>query len=90
MEDTATAEISRAQLWQWIRVPEGYLADGRKVTVDLCRSIVAEEMANIEGLVGKERLDSGKFELASQLLDQLISADEFIDFLTLVAYDYLE
>ncbi|UCG26000.1 MAG: malate synthase A [Chloroflexota bacterium] len=90
MEDTATAEISRAQLWQWIRAPEGYLDDGRKVSVDLCRSIAVEEMAKIEGMVGQERVASGKFELAGQLLDQLISNDEFVEFLTLVAYDHLE
>jgi malate synthase len=89
MEDTATAEISRAQLWQWIHTPEGILADGRKVSVDLCRALAIEELAKIEKLVGPERFESGKFELASQILDQLFAGEEFVDFLTLIAYEHL-
>jgi malate synthase len=89
MEDTATAEISRAQIWQWINHPQGKLADGRKVTLELYRQMKAEELVKIEELVGPEWFESGKFDLASQLLDELISGQEFVEFLTLVSYDYL-
>lgn len=89
MEDTATAEISRAQIWQWINHPQGKLADGRQVTLELYRQMKAEELVKIERLVGRDWFESGKFELASQLLDELISGEEFVEFLTLVSYDYL-
>jgi malate synthase len=90
MEDTATAEISRAQVWQWIYHPMGKLTDGRKVTLELCRSFAREELDKIEGLVGPEWFAQGKFELASRIFDELISAEAFIDFLTLISYDYLD
>ena len=48
MEDAATAEISRSQVWQWIRSPKGVLDDGRKVTADLVRALVPEELAKIK------------------------------------------
>jgi malate synthase len=89
MEDTATAEISRAQIWQWINHPQGKLADGRQVTLELYSQMKAEELVKIEELGGLEWFESGKFELASQLLDELISGREFVEFLTLVSYDYL-
>jgi malate synthase len=78
MEDAATAEISRAQTWQWIHHPRGVLADGRKVTTDLCRQIFAED------LHGDER-----FSQAGELFLQLVSADEFVEFFTLPGYAYL-
>lgn len=89
MEDTATAEISRAQLWQWINNPDAQLADGRPVTLDLCREFMAEEMDRIKELVGEDRFASGKFELAEELLDRLMAEQEFTEFLTLVGYSHL-
>jgi malate synthase len=89
MEDTATAEISRAQLWQWINNPDARLADGRPVTLALCRGFMAEEMANIRALVGEERFAGGKFALAEELLDSLIAGQVFDEFLTLVGYRHL-
>jgi malate synthase len=89
MEDAATAEISRAQLWQWIRHPKGVLADGRKVTVELFRALLAEEMQKIEAEVGAERFAGGRYRLASELLASLTTDAAFAEFLTLPGYDYL-
>ncbi|MDQ2693950.1 MAG: malate synthase A [Pseudomonadota bacterium] len=89
MEDAATAEISRAQIWQWIRHPGGVLEDGRKVTADLFRQILAEELDNIRQEVGEARFAGGRFALAGELLDNICTADDFVDFLTLVAYEHI-
>ena len=90
MEDAATAEISRAQLWQWVHRPNALLDDGRQIDLDLYHLLVPEEMEKIKVLVGAERFDSGKFALARQLLDELVSNETFADFLTLIAYEYLD
>ncbi|MBX7166659.1 MAG: malate synthase A [Pirellulales bacterium] len=90
MEDAATAEISRTQVWQWIRHPAGKLADGRKVTVQLFRQVLQEELAKIRELVGAQAYDHGKFKLAAELFDKLITDDECADFLTLPAYEHLD
>jgi malate synthase len=90
MEDTATAEISRAQLWQWINHPGAKLDDGRGVPLELCRQIAAEELAKIESFFGAERFAEGNFDLANQILDELISGEEFVEFLTWISYDYLD
>ena len=79
MEDAATAEISRAQVWQWIHHPKGVLIDGRKVTVDLCLELLRDEP-----LVDKQPAE------ARDLFLQLISADEFVEFFTLPGYQLLE
>ena len=89
MEDTATAEISRAQVWQWIRHPEARLENGRKITLDLCRRLIEEEMERIEDLVGEERFANGRFSRAAKLFDQLIADNNFAEFLTLVGYRHL-
>jgi malate synthase len=90
MEDAATAEISRAQVWQWVHHPKGILADGRDVTLELFREIIAEEMDRIKAYVGADRFAAGRYELAAQLFDELTAKDELEDFLTLRAYDYLD
>ena len=84
MEDTATAEIARAQLWQWVR--HGVRTDdGELVTLQRCRSLLADELARLErsGV-------SGRWREAAGLLDQLVSAEEFPEFLTIGAYEKLE
>jgi len=88
MEDTATAEISRAQIWQWIHNPDARLDDGRPITLELVRGWVPEELEKIRALVGEEWYTRGRFADASTILDRLISG-EFAGFLTLLAYDYL-
>ena len=89
MEDAATAEISRAQVWQWIRHPKGILVDGRKITEELFQQIKVEELEAIKAEVGEEAFKTGKFEQATQLFEELIAADEFADFLTNPAYEKL-
>lgn len=88
MEDAATAEISRAQVWQW-RHCGAALDDGRVVDAGLIEQVVAEEMQTIRAEVGDTRFDSGRFGLARDLFLQLALADELADFLTVGAYAYL-
>jgi malate synthase len=89
MEDAATAEISRAQLWQWIRYPKGALADGRKVTVELFREAVAKELAQIKTEIGEQQFANRKFKDAAGLLDKLVNNAKLPAFLTLEAYGLL-
>ncbi|WP_340371834.1 malate synthase A [Peribacillus sp. FSL E2-0218] len=89
MEDAATAEISRAQVWQWIRHPKGILDDGRNIDEALFHQIKAEELAAIKTEVGEETFQTGKFAEATKLFEELIVADEFADFLTNPAYEQL-
>jgi malate synthase len=89
MEDAATAEISRAQLWQWIRHPRGVLSDGRKVTVELFRKILAEELSGIAKNIGDKRYGESKFALASKIFDNITTDENFPEFLTIKAYEYL-
>jgi malate synthase len=86
MEDAATAEISRAQIWQWIHHPTGVLDDGRKVTVELYRQITGEELARLRAQLGDATFAAGNFERAAKILDQITTADAFETFLTLPAY----
>ena len=89
MEDAATAEISRTQVWQWLT--HGVtLADGRRVTADLVRHTMAEELGKLREQLGAERFDAGKFALAAKLFDQMMTGTDFPEFLTTVAYDYLD
>lgn len=89
MEDAATAEISRAQVWQWINHPSAKLADGRKIDTELVKSLIPEELAKIRELVGDLRFEEGRFQTASQIMENLVVGD-FIDFLTLVAYNHID
>jgi malate synthase len=86
MEDAATAEIARAQVWQWIRHPKGVLDDGRKVTVELFRQITREELAKLRTQLGEPAFAAGSFERAAGILDAITTAENFETFLTLPAY----
>ncbi|MCI0693680.1 hypothetical protein L0337_16930 [candidate division KSB1 bacterium] len=90
MEDAATAEISRSQVWQWLHHANAMLADGREISTELYRGLLSEEMEKIKSMVGAPRFAAGKYELARQLFDQLVMAKNFVEFLTLVAYEQLE
>jgi malate synthase len=90
MEDAATAEISRAQVWQWIRSPKGCLDDGRKVTKELFRQVLVDEVKKLESIVGAEQYAAGKYLLAAEMFDKLTTNETFIEFLTLPGYDCLE
>ena len=89
MEDAATAEISRSQIWQWIRSPKGVLDDGRKVTVELFRQLLAEELPKVRTTLGEEAWSAGKYEEGAKLFDELIEGD-YIEFLTLPAYALID
>jgi malate synthase len=89
MEDVATAEISRAQVWQWINSPIASLADGRKVNCEMYRSLLPEEFDKIKAVYGERAFATGKFDLAAQIFDQLVTSKDFSNFLTLQAYPYL-
>jgi malate synthase len=89
MEDAATCEISRTQIWQWIRHPQGVLDDGRKITVELFRTVMDEELAKIRDDIGAEAFDQGKFPLARQIFDQVTTSPTLVEFLTLPAYEHL-
>jgi len=89
MEDAATAEISRAQIWQWIRHEKGVLENGEKITLNLVHSLKNEVMKKLQQEIGLERYNSGRFSEAITLFDHLIEEEEFEDFLTLKGYDYL-
>ena len=86
MEDAATAEISRSQVWQWIRHGAS-LDDGRVVDRDLFQSVLAEEMAGISNELGDEVFAASRFEAASGIFAELITGEAFVDFLTLPAYE---
>jgi malate synthase len=89
MEDAATAEISRSQIWQWIRSPKGVLDDGRKVTIELCKTLIAEELPKVKSHLGDVAWAAGKFEDGAKLFEKLI-AGEYLEFLTLPAYDLID
>ena len=90
MEDAATAEIARAQLWQWCHFPGGKLDDGRKITVERVRELIAHELEGIRLQFGEEHFAARKYRIAAQLLERMIASEVLPDFLTLEAYDYLE
>lgn len=88
MEDAATAEISRTQVWQWVH-KEAKLDDGRLIDMALVDQIVAEELAAWRDRLGLDRYHGGKFAEAAQMFRDLIARADFMEFLTLPAYDRL-
>lgn len=88
MEDAATAEISRAQVWQWIK-HSAKLDNDCTITTDLVRQILKEELDSIKAKVGEESFNAGKYRLAGEIFEDIATHEEFIEFLTLPAYKYL-
>ncbi|MBP0637778.1 malate synthase A [Cupriavidus sp. AcVe19-6a] len=84
MEDAATAEISRSQVWQWIRSPKGKLEDGTKVTAELVRKLIPEELAKVKELVGG---DTKTYDRAAEIFEQMSTSEDFAEFLTLPLYE---
>jgi len=80
MEDAATAEICRAQVWQWLR-HRATLSNGRQVTPELVRNVIAEK---------KDQLPGARMPEAAQIYEQMMTDPDFAEFLTLVAYDYID
>ncbi len=89
MEDAATAEISRSQVWQWMRSPKGVLDDGRKVTKPMVAAMIPEEVARIRELLGAA-YGEGKYDTAARIFADLVNNDTFVEFLTLPAYDLID
>jgi malate synthase len=89
MEDVATAEISRSQVWQWIR-HGATLPDGRKVTRDLVQKIEEDELAKVRETVGADAFARGRFHEARAVFDQVALSEEFTEFLTLPAYEHIK
>ena len=88
MEDAATAEISRTQLWQWIK-HTSKMTNNEKITIDFFLKLFNEELLAIEKEIGTERFSKGKFELASKLFKEMIISDNLDEFLTLPAYEHI-
>ncbi len=89
MEDAATAEISRSQIWQWMRSPKGVLDDGRKVTRDMFRKMLPEELARVRSELGETAWKAGQYEQAAKLFEQITASDDYVEFLTLPGYEWL-
>jgi len=89
LEDAATAEISRAQIWQWLRHGTR-LNDGRVVNRKLVSAIISEEMMHIREAVRGDAWDNGRFDLAAKLFARTITSEEFVEFMPAFAYDYLD
>ncbi len=88
MEDAATAEISRSQIWQWINA-DVVFENGEHATADLARKVAAEELASIREEIGEETFTAGKWQQAHDLLLQVSLDQDYADFLTLPAYEQL-
>ncbi|WLQ63137.1 malate synthase A [Streptomyces sp. NBC_01201] len=88
MEDAATAEISRSQIWQWINA-DVVFENGEHATADLARKVAAEELTSIRAEIGDEAFESGKWQQAHDLLLQVSLDQDYADFLTLPAYEQL-
>ena len=87
MEDAATAEISRSQLWQWIK--NKVKINDEEITKEFFDIILKEELGSIKNEIGNDRYNNGKFDLAANLFKDMILKDDFDDFLTLPAYKYI-
>ena len=83
MEDAATAEISRSQVWQWIRSAKGVLEDGRKVTDAMVRALIVEELAKVKALVG----EGATYDRAAVIFEEMSTSNDFAEFLTLPLYE---
>ena len=83
MEDAATAEISRSQVWQWIRSAKGLLEDGRKVTEEMVRAMIPEELVKVKALVGT----GATYDRAATIFEEMSTSDHFAEFLTLPLYE---
>jgi len=86
MEDAATAEISRAQVWQWVHHETGVLDEGRNVTYEFFKTLLGEELDKIREKVGEEQYKTANYEHAAELMDRITADNQFAPFLTSVAY----
>jgi malate synthase len=90
MEDAATAEISRSQVWQWMRSPKGVLDDGRKVTRALFHEILTDELRKTPSIVGADAYAAGRYAEGAKMFEEISVSDDYVEFLTLPAYQAIE
>ncbi len=88
MEDAATAEISRSQLWQWLH-HEARLSDGSVFDRKLCGALFEEQMAKLEAMVGPQRFAAGQYEQARTIIEDIVQRDDFTQFMTLAGYEHI-
>jgi malate synthase len=89
MEDAATSEICRAQVWQWVK-HGAKLNDGRTVTAELVRRATVEEIEKLRHELGPERFDTANFKEAADILERMMTSADFPEFLTLLAYEHID
>ncbi len=90
MEDAATAEISRSQVWQWMRSPKGVLDDGRKVTRELFHEILTDELRKTPSFVGADAYAAGRYADGAKMFEDITTSDDYVEFLTLPAYQAID
>ncbi len=90
MEDAATAEISRSQVWQWVVSPKGILDDGRKVTAEMVRAMIPEELANVKATITAQGEESATYDQAAVIFDTMSLSEDYPDFLTLPLYEAMD
>lgn len=91
MEDAATAEISRAQVWQWLHLPNVKTTEGKEITTEYYNTLFAEEVAKIkEAVGGEENFKTQRYARAASIFDHLVKSPNFEQFLTLPAYNVLD
>ena len=88
MEDAATAEISRAQLWQWVKYG-ARMSNGERISLDTVNRAIPRVLARLRQKAGEQAYQSGQYEQAAKLFQELTAKDEFPEFLTIPAYAYL-
>jgi malate synthase len=90
MEDAATAEISRSQVWQWVVSPKGKLDDGRKVSAELVRALIPEELAKVKATVTANGENTDTYDRAAKTFEDMSLAENYPEFLTLPLYEAME
>jgi malate synthase len=90
MEDAATAEISRSQVWQWVVSPKGVLDDGRKVTAEMVRALIGEELEAVRATVAVQGEDIATYEQAAKIFADMSLTADYPEFLTLPLYEAME
>lgn len=90
MEDAATAEISRTQVWQWIHNPEAVLDDGRSVTLEMVRAMISDEVDKIIAEKDNKHITPEHYQTAERLFETIVTSQSLEDFLTIKAYEHLD
>jgi malate synthase len=89
MEDAATAEISRSQVWQWVHSPHGVLDDGRKVTLEMVRAMIPAALEIVTHGAAQDRFIPGDYDQAAKVFEQLIAKEPIVEFLTNYCYEVM-